>query len=77
MDWGLQPKLTPLNTAAIQTKVLICLRAWKEKQRANRNVYCKCWLVWSIVNRVHLHNVKFNGEAASANEDAASKYPDV
>jgi hypothetical protein len=28
-------------------------------------------------NRVHLHNVKITSEAASANEDAASKYPVV
>jgi hypothetical protein len=28
-------------------------------------------------DRVQLHIVKIPGEAASANEDAASKYPDV
>jgi hypothetical protein len=68
----------PLNRAAIQTKVLNLFKRVKEKNNEVGETF-NASVGWfdQFKNRAQPHNVKITGEASSANEDTASKYPDV
>ncbi|KAM6471896.1 uncharacterized protein PHA67_002618 isoform 2-T2 [Liasis olivaceus] len=71
-------KCIPLSRAAIQTKALSLFQRVKEKNNEVEEIF-NASVGWfdRFKNRVQLRNVKMAGEAASANEDAVSKYLDV
>jgi hypothetical protein len=73
-------KRTPHNRAAtcIQTKALNLFK----RAKGNTNELAETFNAsfcsfYRFENRVQLRIVKITGEAATANEEAASKYPDV
>jgi hypothetical protein len=71
-------KRIPLSRAAIQTKALNLFMGVKEtNNEVDETSNSSDGWFDRFKNRVQLHNVKITGKAASANEDAASKYPDV
>ncbi|XP_063152245.1 uncharacterized protein LOC134492057 isoform X1 [Candoia aspera] len=71
-------KRIPLSRAAIQTKALSLFKRVKEKNSEVDEIF-NASVGWfdRFKNRVQLRNVKITGELARANEDPASKYPDV
>jgi hypothetical protein len=67
-------KRIPLSRAAIQRKALNLFQRVTERNNEINETFNAS--VGSF-DRVQLYNIKIPGEAASATEDAASKYPDV
>jgi hypothetical protein len=71
-------KYIPYSRAAIQTKALNLFMRVKEKNNEGEETFNTSvgWLD-RFKNRVQLHNVTIPAKAASANDDTASKYPDL
>lgn len=77
MDWGLQSKTHSLSRTIIQTEVLNLFRRVQEKNNEVEQMFDAISWFNGFKIRVQLHKMKITLEADSANEDAASKYPDI